>query len=210
MQKLFSQELRFKQTDGTSYADWEEKRLGGRTSLLKDGTHGTHIDHPGTGYLLLSAKNIVNGNIQFDSSDREISETDYKQIYKNYHLQKGDVLLSVVGTIGRSCLWTNETNIAFQRSVAFFRFSEDNSQFIYQQFNTVRFQNELKRRQVVSAQPGIYLGDLSKIPLLIPSIEEQQKIADFLSSLDKKIGGVNAQIEKTQQFKKGLLQEMFV
>jgi restriction endonuclease S subunit len=158
----------------------------------------------------LSAKNIVNGNIQFDSSDREISETDYKQIYKNYHLQKGDVLLSVVGTIGRSCLWTNETNIAFQRSVAFFRFSEDNSQFIYQQFNTVRFQNELKRRQVVSAQPGIYLGDLSKIPLLIPSIEEQQKIADFLSSLDKKIGGVNAQIEKTQQFKKGLLQEMFV
>ena len=60
--------------------------------LLKDGTHGTHKDVD-EGIYLLSAKNIKNGKINIDESDRIISEDEYKSIHKNFNLEKGDVLL---------------------------------------------------------------------------------------------------------------------
>ncbi|MFT5020346.1 MAG: type I restriction enzyme S subunit [Polaribacter sp.] len=78
--------------------------------------------------------------------------------------------------------------------------------FVYyflQQFRFVKY-------VIGSTIPHIYFKDYSTAKLMVPKPEEQQKIADFLSSLDKKITGVNAQIDKTPQFKKRLLQEMFV
>jgi type I restriction enzyme S subunit len=74
----------------------------------------------------------------------------------------------------------------------------------------VSFQRELDKRKVVSAQPGVYLGDLAKISIQRPCIEEQQKIASYLSGIDTKIESVNNQITQTQTFKKGLLQQLFV
>ena len=73
-----------------------------------------------------------------------------------------------------------------------------------------KFQKQLDLRKVISAQPGIYLGDLAKIPLKVPCLEEQKKIANYLSNIDNKIEIVNKQITQTQTFKKGLLQQMFV
>ncbi|MBX2967838.1 MAG: restriction endonuclease subunit S [Cyclobacteriaceae bacterium] len=61
-----------------------------------------------------------------------------------------------------------------------------------------------------SGQPLITGGQLKDLLLPIPVIEEQQKIASFLTVLDAKIESVNQQITQTQTFKKGLLQQMFV
>ena len=61
-----------------------------------------------------------------------------------------------------------------------------------------------------SAQPGLSVGKLLRFKLLIPSKEEQEKIADFLTAIDRKIEAVAQQIDRTEQFKKGLLQKMFV
>lgn len=57
---------------------------------------------------------------------------------------------------------------------------------------------------------AIYTKDLLKINIIYPSLPEQQKIASFLSTLDEKIEQVGLQFEKTQAWKKGLLQKMFV
>ncbi len=211
MQKIFSQEVRFKDDNEKAFPEWKTKKIGDITSLLKDGTHGTHKDSNSEGYYLLSAKNIINGKINIDSSDRKISKDDYDSIYKNYQLKPGDILLTIVGTIGRSAIWQGDLeNIAFQRSVAIFRFKECIPEFMYQIFCQEFFQTELLKRQVVSAQPGIYLGDLAKIELSLPTLPEQKRISTLLSSIDEKINYCNTQIEKTEQYKKGLLQKMFV
>ncbi len=211
MQQIFNQQIRFKDSNGHDFPEWEVKNLGKITTLIKDGTHGTHKNYPESEYLLLSAKNIHSGRINSDLEDRRISKEDFESIYKNYKLQKDDILLTIVGTIGRTALVKEDiTKIAFQRSVAFFRFENQISNFIFQLFNHDKFQNELQRRKVVSAQPGIYLGDLAKIAISLPSLKEQTKIANFLSKIDAKINTVNTQIEHAKTYKKGLLQKMFV
>ncbi len=211
MQKLFSQQLRFKADDGSEFGEWESISIKSAVSFIKDGTHGTHQDDPTSHLFLLSAKNLQNGHVVIDEKDRRINKLEFDSIYKNYGLNTGDILLSVVGTIGRVAIFKEEyKNYAFQRSVAFMRFKSAKPEFIFQLFNAVDFQNELLVRQVVSAQPGIYLGDLSKIEIKLPCQEEQTKIANFLSAIDQKIEVVAQQIEQAKQWKKGLLQQMFV
>ena len=83
MQKRKVPELRFPEfTD-----EWEEKKIGKITTLLKDGSHGTHKDCPNSNFYLLSAKNLQRGVINRTSEEREISEQEYHNIYKNYSLK---------------------------------------------------------------------------------------------------------------------------
>lgn len=189
--------------------DWEERKLGEELELLKDGTQGTHVD-VADGPYLLSAKNIKNGQISISSDDRKISTDEFDRIHKNFKLQENDVLLTVVGSIGESALMTNYTNITFQRSVAYLRPSSINSQFLYSLTRNPYFQNELKNRQVVSAQPGIYLGDLAKISISFPKAkEEQTKIGNFFKQLDDTIALHQRKLELLKEQKKGFLQKMF-
>lgn len=210
MQKLFSQKIRFTQDDGTPFPDWKEKSLNKVFEWIKDGTHGTHNDDENGKYYLLSAKNIKPSGLLITADDRRISETEFAKITKNYSLQKGDLLLSIVGTIGRVTIFNGQNNIAFQRSVAFLRTDNSDPEFMFQLMQSWDFQKELDRRKVVSAQPGIYLGDIGKIEIFVPHLEEQKRIADFLSSIDGKINAVEDQLKAAKTFKKGLLQVMFV
>lgn len=211
MQKIFSQEVRFKNENDKDFPEWEQKKIREITSLIKDGTHGTHNNVTESDFFLLSAKNIQEGKVAIDKNDRKISEIEFRAIFKNYNLAQGDILLSVVGTIGRVAIYSEQyANYAFQRSVAFFRFTQDLPEFIYQLFNATKFQKELIIRQVISAQPGIYLGDLADISLEIPVQKEQMKIANFLSALDDKIAAKKVELDKLKTWKQGLLQQMFV
>ena len=211
MQKLFSQKIRFKADDGSEFGEWKLISIKEAVSFIKDGTHGTHQDDQNSELFLLSAKNLQNGRIKIDERDRKINQKEFDSIYKNYTLEAGDILLSVVGTIGRVAIFKeNYKAYAFQRSVAFMRFKESLPEFIYQLFLANDFQNELLVRQVVSAQPGIYLGDLSKIEISLPCLDEQTKIANFLSAIDQKIDVVSTQLKQAKIWKKGLLQQMFV
>ncbi|MFD0943024.1 restriction endonuclease subunit S [Savagea faecisuis] len=196
--------LRFKGFEG----EWEDHQLKKILSLLKDGTHGTHKD-VSEGPYLLSAKNIVNGEIKISENDRKISNEEYNSIYKSYTLKQGDVLLSVVGTIGRTAIVHDESFIAFQRSVAILRGEKVTSKYLLYLVQSESFQHQLKVKQVVSAQPGIYLGDLGKIKVKIPCIEEQKRIGIFFEKLDQKIQLQQEKIDLLQKQKKGFLQKMF-
>lgn len=204
-QKKLVPKLRFPGFEG----EWKEKSLSELCSFIKDGSHGSHDDTKGGGYLLLSAKNIKNGKINIDESDREISEEEYRSIFRNYALKRDDILLSIVGTIGNVALFKQGKNVAFQRSVAFFRLKIDLPQYVYYYFCSELFQKELLRRQVVSAQPGVYLGDLSKITIRLPELLEQKESAEFLSSVDEWIENLEGQREKLEEYKKGMMQKIF-
>lgn len=164
---------------------WEQRKLISCLSLLKDGTHGTHKDYP-SGPLLLSAKNIKNGRVYYDETDRSISYKDFEKIHSNFKLQVGDVLLTIVGSIGETALLQNTFGLTFQRSVAFLRVTDNIiPEFLMSEINTSRFKNELENRKSTSAQPGIYLGDLGEIPVFISkNLDEQLKIGSYFDSLN--------------------------
>ncbi|WP_173655484.1 restriction endonuclease subunit S [Sharpea azabuensis] len=152
------------------------------------GTHGTHADVD-DGPLLLSAKNIKNGGIYWDETDRRISYGEYEKIHSNFSLESGDVLLTIVGSIGETAILKDSEGITFQRSVAFLRPNNKiTPDFLYSEIQTPIFQKELDSRKSTSAQPGIYLGDLAEIPLIFSTkIDEQKKIGEYFSNLDNLI-----------------------
>ncbi|MFL2086410.1 restriction endonuclease subunit S [Latilactobacillus sakei] len=199
-------QLRFSIFNG----DWEQSTLGDELDLLKDGTHGTHQDVD-EGIYLLSAKNIKNGKINIDKlTDRKISSDEYNSIHKNFSLKKGDVLLTIVGSIGETAIIENPAGITFQRSVAYLRPNNKLvSEFLFTIMNGQQFQSELKKRQVVSAQPGIYLNDLSVISISIPIDEEQQKIGEFFQKLDQAITIQQSKLDKLKNIKQAYLQKLF-
>ena len=212
LQKMFPQkgrkvpEIRFKE-----YAeDWEQRKLEDVLEVLKDGTHGTHADVD-NGVYLLSAKNIKNGCVSIDENDRQISVEEYEKIHIKFKLKNGDVLMTIEGTIGESAVLESAENITFQRSVAFLRPNNEllNS-FLFQTIYTKSFQKELDNRKATGAQPGIYLGEVAQIPIMIPTnISEQAKISSCLTNLDHLIALHQRKCNELKELKKYMLQNMF-
>ena len=213
LQKMFPQngtnvpKIRF---DGFTDA-WEQRKLGESLTLLKDGTHGTHADTD-DGPLLLSAKNIKDGTIKWDDTDRRISQEEYEKIHSKFSLKSGDILLTIVGSIGETAILRDCNGLTFQRSVAFLR--PDNgitSEFLYTEIQTDTFQKELENRKSTSAQPGIYLGDLAEIPVFISqNKDEQSKIGEYFENLDTLITLHQRKLEMLKKLKKSMLENMFV
>ena len=195
--------LRFKEFSD----EYKYRNLSDISTLIKDGTHGTHENYE-NGIPLLSAKDINNNKINIPENCRKISVDDYNKIYKNYLLKKDDILLTIVGSIGRTALYKNE-KVAFQRSVATIRIDDNNnSNYIRQYIESPMIINQLNNMTNSSAQGGVYLSSLSKLNFDIPRKEEQLKIANFLSLLDKKIELQSKKIEGLKLFKLRLFENL--
>ena len=173
---------------------WKQRKLGDILKLLKDGTHGSHKDVT-NGYYLLSAKNIKDGRIFWDKTDRIISDEDYKKIHSTFKINKGDVLLTIVGSIGETAIFNVSEEITFQRSVAILRpIDEVSSDFLYSEITSPKFQKFLNLNKSTSAQPGIYLGDLANISFSFPENKEEQKMIGRLFT------GLNSTITLQQRW----------
>ena len=184
--------------------------MGDILKLLKDGTHGSHKDVT-NGHYLLSAKNIKDGRIFWDKTDRIISDEDYKKIHSTFKINKGDVLLTIVGSIGETAIFNVSEEITFQRSVAILRpIDEVSSDFLYSEITSPKFQKFLNLNKSTSAQPGIYLGDLANISFSFPENKEEQKmIGRLFTDLNSTITLQQRKLNSLQKLKKGLLQKMF-
>ena len=160
---------------------------------------------------MLSAKNIKNGDVTWDDTDRKISQAEFDMIHSNFKLKKGDVLLTIVGSIGESAILKDPHEITFQRSVAFLRPNKTiTSGFLYSEIQGEKFQTELNNRKSTSAQPGIYLGDLSEIPLdTPPNLKEQEEIGKFFSEINSLLTLHQRKYEKLLNIKKSMLEKMF-
>jgi type I restriction enzyme S subunit len=190
--------------------NWYESPLSTLLVLLKDGTHNPPKRRD-TGVPMLSAVNIQNGKIIFDENVSFISEKDYKEMHKNYEIQEGDILLTIVGTLGRVVEVPKiDKKFTVQRSVAILRPNTRlvNPRYLKYYIQSYYFQNQLKIRSNVTAQAGIYLGELGKIPIRFPNLPEQRKIAAILSTVDEAIEKTEAIIEQTEKVKKGLMQQL--
>ena len=183
MQKIFSQEIRFRDDDGGEYPEWVERKLGDAFKIGsgKDYKHLSSGDIPvyGTGGYMLSV-------------------SDY--------LYEGEsVCIGRKGTIDKPMFldgkfWTVDT-LFYTHS-----FKDSIPKFIFYIFQTINW----KLYNEASGVPSLSKSTIEKIDFLFPSINEQTKIANFLTSIDTKISQTGQQLEATKQFKKALLQQMFV
>jgi len=190
--------------------EWDCNKLYEMSIFVKDGTHSTHRDVD-NGVPLLSAKDINNGKISIPKNSRKISKQDYNLLHKNFTLCNDDLLLTVVGTIGRSAIIKNlNQKITFQRSVAFIRLKKQKlASYIYQFINSHYFLKQLDELQNASAQPGVYLKQLESTDIIFPkSDKEQYRISKILSKQDEAIEQEEQKLQKLQRVKKALMQDL--
>ena len=192
MQGIFSQEIRFslRQAQGTvtepaevGYSDWVETTLG---KIL---TIGSGKDY----------KHLSDGNIPvYGTGGYMLSVDDY--------LYDGEsVCIGRKGTIDKprfmnGKFWTVDT-LFYTHS-----FKDSVPKFVYYIFETINW----KKYNEASGVPSLSKSTIEKIKINLPSLPEQTKIANFLSSIDKKIEQNTQSLEKMKTFKRGLLQGMFV
>ena len=177
--------------DGVEY-----RTLGEITEFIRDGTHASLKDSE-KGFPLLSAKDIYDGIVHVPLDCRKISYGDYKEIYKNYSLSCNDVVLTIVGTIGRTALIENYCkDVAFQRSVAIIRPSNKVlPRFLVHVLRTKDVNNQIKKGTNQSAQGGIYLNRLSKIEIPLPPLPVQEEIVRILDSFTSLTAELEAELE---------------
>ncbi|MDQ7090447.1 MAG: restriction endonuclease subunit S [Methylococcales bacterium] len=207
MQKVFSQALRFKDDNGNAYPDWEVKRLGDVTKIY-DGTHMTP-DYKKEGIPFYSVEHLTSNNF---FNTKFISKEVFEKENKRVKLEKGDILMTKIGDIGTSKYINWDVNASFYVSLALIKKTEiNNTLFINQYIKSSLFQKELHKRIIHVAFPKkINLGEISHCLINFPCLEEQTKIANFLTELDQKINLVEKQLNGTKDYKKGLLQQMFI
>ena len=206
MQKLFSQQIRFKADDGSEFGEWEELALKD-VSDVRDGTHDSP-KYIKDGYALVTSKNLKNGKLDF-SDISYISKEDFESINKRSKVDVGDIIFGMIGTIGNPVLLKND-NFAI-KNVALIKQKEKLLNiYLIHYLNSQLFEKQVNILNAGNTQKFLALGQIRGLSILMPCLEEQTKIANFLSAIDQKIEVVAQQIEQAKQWKKGLLQQMFV
>lgn len=177
---------------------WVACRFSRVIAGIKDGTHGT-FERVDDGQPLLSAKNISDGALDISSSESQISEADHASIVVNGYPKRGDLLLTIVGSIGRACIYPYDYPLSFQRSVCFIRLTPGHSPNFFRYLSQSKFfQEQIQSKSKSSAQAGIYMGDVAATSIAFPvSIEEQHAIVNLL---DRETARIDALIEKKTRF----------
>ncbi|UTA67893.1 restriction endonuclease subunit S [Emticicia sp. 21SJ11W-3] len=214
MQKIFSQELRFKQDDGSDFPDWEEKTLG-EMGEAYNGLTGKTKESFGIGKPYIQYKQI------FDNSKINTKNFDFVKIGENENQSKvifGDVFFTVSSEtpneIGYSSVLLDMVDDDLYLNSFCFGYRPFSLKILYPYFAQFLFRSEHFRTKIIKLAQGSTRYNMSKVQLMkltiqLPSFEEQHKISNFLSGIDEKINKVSQQIEYTQTYKKGLLQQMF-
>ncbi|MFK7004257.1 hypothetical protein BWK63_07465 [Flavobacterium covae] len=207
MQKIFAQELRFKDENGNDFPKWERKKLGNLGDCFIGLTYSPNDVVESQGTLVLRSSNIQNGRLAFEDNvfvNTVISE-------KNY-VKENDILICARNgsrsLIGKCALISKENEgYAFGAFMSIYR-SKFN-RFIYHLFQTDLFFSQINEHLGATINQ-VTTKSLNSFSFNFPCEIEQEKIASFLSTIDDKISRTQAQIENTQEYKKGLLQKMFV
>lgn len=210
LQQIFNQKLRFKDENGNNYPDWEKKKLGDTLLIQRGGSPRPISDY------ITNDKNGLNWIKIGDCSPNSNIITSTKEKIKPEGLSKtrevfiGDLILSNSMSFGRPYILN--INGCIHDGWLLLR----NTQKIYNlQFLCYILGSEYTTKQYKKLAAGSTVNNLnielvSSVNIDIPCLEEQTKIADFLSAFDRKIDNQKAQLEHWKQIKKGLLQQMFV
>lgn len=193
--------LRFKADDGSEFPDWTKSTLGdiGKVKMCK---------------RIMANQTSENGDIPFfkiGTFGREPDAFISQELYDEYRHKfsfpnVGDILMSASGTLGRTVVYDGspayfqDSNIVWIENDGSFTTNE----FLFYVYQIVKYQSEGGTIQ------RLYNNIIMSAVFDNPSLKEQKKIVKFLSAIDQKIDLANLELEKAKEWKRGLLQQMFV
>lgn len=204
MQKIFSQELRFKDEDGQEFPEWELLKLK-QIAEVYDGTHQTP-NYKSFGVKFLSVENIKTLNTQ-----KYISTEDFNRNFKIAPKQ-GDILMTRIGDIGTSNIIKTNESLAYYVSLALIKCTEKvDSQYLNQYISSELFQRELHKRTLHVAFPKkINMGEIGNCLVNLPNLKEQIKIKKVLEPMEITINLNVQKLEELKKQKKAFIQKMFI
>jgi type I restriction enzyme S subunit len=209
MQQLFSGKLRFKpdpskasgDENGKMFPKWEEKKLGDVCSFFSGGTPASTNKEFYSGSIpFIGSGNIYDSEVDSFITEEALNSSSAKMVeqgdllYAFYGANSGEVAISKIkGAINQAILCIR---------------SEENIEYLY--YVLLINKDKIVAKYLQGGQGNLSANIIKRLKYKLPSVEEQKKIANYLSSIDNKIESVTKQITQTQTFKKGLLQQMFV
>ena len=175
---------------------------------VRDGTH----DSPKAkeeGYPLLTSKNFSQGYIDFNNYYL-ISEEDFELINKRSKVDKGDIIMPMIGTIGSPVIVDTDIEFAI-KNVALIKFINNNvsNVFIQKVLDSNYFKNVINQTNRGNTQKFISLRDIRNIKIPIVPIKEQNQFADFVAQVDKSKLAVQQSLNELETLKKSLMQQYF-
>ncbi|MEI2342258.1 restriction endonuclease subunit S [Priestia megaterium] len=214
IQQLFKKGIgntNFKQTViGEIPTHWETSMLGDIVYKITDGAHKTP-KYTDKGIPFLRVVDIQKSSIDWDKT-KYISIQEHTELIKRCHPEKGDILISKNGTIGITKLINWEEEFSIFVSLCLIKLHKENSlilpEFLVYFFESMTCQKQFKNSSKQGTVTNLHLVEIRKLIIPLPTIEEQQKIAKILSSVDEQIESYEQEKEKYMELKKGLMQQL--
>ncbi len=187
MQKLFSQQIRFTNKNNIPFPNWKEKKLG-EVAFTSTGDSNREDSK-------------LNGRYSFFDRSMDIRKSE------RYLFDGEAVIIAGEGQSFPPKYFVGKFDL-HQRTYAIMQFKGIVGKFLYYTLN--KYSNYFLSQAVGSTVKSLRLPIFDKMPVLLPCLEEQQKIADFLTAIDQKITHATERLEKVKSFKKALLGQMFI
>ena len=195
--------LRFKEFCG----EWEEKKLGEISSNIMYGLNSSAVEFDGENkYIRITDINEINGKFEPNPLTSPSGTLD-----DNFLVNENDILFARTGaSVGKTYHYNiKDGKLYFAGFLIRFHINKANSKFIY--YNTLKedYNKWVALTSMRTGQPGINAEEYKNYKIKLPCLEEQEKIADFLSSVDKKISTTEEKLGLFKDYKKGIMQKIF-
>jgi len=189
--------------------EWEIVRLNDASTEITDGSHFSPKEDKNGEHRIATVANIRGNQIDIESCKR-VSREDYEKLVKNgCKPNLGDILFSKDGTVGLSFSFKQNVDIVLLSSIAIIRPREN----LHPDYCAHILKSPYIFRQIIGSKRGtglrrIILKDLKRIKIPLPPLPEQQKIAEILSMVDKKLELERKRREKLERIKRGLMNDL--
>ena len=209
LSQIFSQKLRFKDDNGNDYPEWKEKTLGEVTNNISYGLNAASKAYDGENkYIRITDIDETTGkynNLDIVSPDCDLSD--------EYKLKNDDLLFTRTGaSTGKTYLYNkNDGKMYFAGFLIKFSIKEEYcSNFVFYITQTFNYKKWVSIMSTRSGQPGINAKEYSKYKFLCPVYDEQIKISNIVLKIDNIIEKETLLVSFYNNYKKGLLQQMFI
>lgn len=199
--------LRFKEFND----EWKISKVGEITSKVGSGKtpKGGNSVYVSDGIMFIRSQNVLNGKLSLDDVVY-ISEEENDRM-KSTQIKANDVLINITGaSIGRCCKVTADfKNGNLNQHVCIIRPNKDNSEFIMNYMISDKIQKQIFSFQAGGNREGLNFEQIKGMTIGMPSIQEQERIANFLTKVDRIIEKQDEKVKKLEKFKKGMMQKIF-